>query len=86
MFLSRGTGFIVDLLPHTQSSRLIAQDRPRGVRDVETDVISTGTVSSMITDWIVMINVECPPLPRGAGRMRLDNRMIGALVVLGEGF
>ena len=51
-----------------------------------TDVISTKTVSSMITDSIVMIDVECPPLPRGAGRMRLENRMTGALVVLGEGF
>ena len=51
-----------------------------------TGVISTETVSSMITDSIVMIDVECPPVPRGAGRMCLDSRMIGALVVLGEGF
>ena len=51
-----------------------------------TGVISTGTVSNMITDSIVMIDVKCPPLPRGAGRMRLDNWMTGVLVVLGEGF
>ena len=49
-------------------------------------MISTRTVSSMITDSIVMIDVECPPLPRGASSMRLDSRMTGALVVLGEGF
>ena len=53
---------------------------------METGVISMVTVSNMITDSIVMIDVECPPLPRGAGRMRLDNRMTGVLVVLGEGF
>ena len=51
-----------------------------------TGVISTGTMSNMITDSIVTIDVECPPLPRGAGRMRLDSRMTGALIVLGEGF
>ena len=51
-----------------------------------TGIISTGTVSNMITDSIVMIDVECPPLPREAGRMRLDGKMTGALIVLGEGF
>ena len=51
-----------------------------------TGVISTGTVSSTIIDSIVMIDVECPPLPQGAGRMRLDSKMTGALIVLGEGF
>ena len=51
-----------------------------------TGVISTGTVSSMITDSIVMINVKCLPLPRGVDRMCLDSRMTGALIVLGEGF
>ena len=51
-----------------------------------TGVISMGTVSNMITDSIVMIDVECPSLLRGAGRMRLDSRMTGALIVLGEGF
>ena len=51
-----------------------------------TSVISTGTVSNMITDSIVTIDIECPPLPRRAGRMRLDSRMTGALIVLGEGF
>ena len=51
-----------------------------------TGVISTGIVSSMITDSIVTIDVECPPLPRGAGHMCLDSRMTGALIVLDEGF
>ena len=86
LFLSRGTGSIADPLLQTQSSRLIAQDRPRGVRGVGTSMISTGTVSSMITDSIVTIDVECPPLPRGVDRMCLDSRMTGALIVLGEGF
>ena len=49
-------------------------------------MISTGTVSSMITDSIVMIDVECPPLPQGVDRTRLDSRMIDAITVLGEGF
>ena len=49
-------------------------------------MISTRTVSSMITDSIVMIDVECPPLPQGVDRTRLDNRMIDAITVLGEGF
>ena len=51
-----------------------------------TDVISMGTLSNLITDSIVTIDVECPPLPRGAGRMRLDSKMTGTLIVLGEGF
>ena len=51
-----------------------------------TGVISTETMSSMITDSIVTIDVECPPLPRGVDRMCLDNMMTGALIVLGEGF
>ena len=53
---------------------------------METGVISTRTMSSMITDSIVMIDVECPPLPQGVDRTRLDNRMIDAITVLGEGF
>ena len=53
---------------------------------METGVISTRTVSSMITDSIVMINVECQPLPRGMGHMRLDIEMTGALIALGRGF
>ena len=53
---------------------------------METGVISTRTVSSMITDSIVMIDVECPPLPQGVDRTRLDNRMTDAITVLGEGF
>ena len=51
-----------------------------------TGLISMGTMSSMITDSIVMIDIECPPLPRGAGHMFLDSRMTCALIVLGEGF
>ena len=86
LFLSRGTGFIADPLLQIQSSRPIAQDRPRGVRDVGTGVISTGTVSSMITDSIVMINVECQPLPRGVDLMCLDSRWTDALIVLGGEF
>ena len=53
---------------------------------METGVTSMGTMSSMITDSIVMIDVECPPLPRGAGRTCLGNMMTDALTVVGEGF
>ena len=53
---------------------------------METGVISTRTVSSMITDLIVMTDIECPPLPQGVDRMRLDSRMTDASIVLGEGF
>ena len=49
-------------------------------------MISTEGMSSMITDPIVMINVECQPLPRGVGRMRLDGKMTDALIVFGRGF
>ena len=51
-----------------------------------TGVISTRTVSSMITDSIVMIDIECPPLPQGVDRTRLDSRMTDALTVVGEAF
>ena len=53
---------------------------------METGVISTRTVSSMITDSIVMIDVECPLLPQGVDRTHLDSRMTDAITVLGEGF
>jgi len=53
---------------------------------METGVISTEGMSSMITDSIVMIDVECQPLPRGVGHMRLDSRMTDTLTVLGGGF
>ena len=53
---------------------------------MEINRISTETVSSMITDSIVMIDVECPPFPQGADRTRLDSRMTYAITVLGEGF
>ena len=51
-----------------------------------TGMISTEGMSSMITDPIVMIDVECQPLPRGVGHMRLDIKMTGALIALGRGF
>ena len=53
---------------------------------METGVTSMGTMSSMITESIVTVDVECPRLPRGAGRMCLASRMTGALIVVGEGF
>ena len=53
---------------------------------METGVTSMGTMSSMITESIVTVDVECPRLPRGAGRMCLASRMRGALIVVGEGF
>ena len=49
-------------------------------------MISTRTMSSMITESIAMIDVECPPLPQGVDRTCLDSRMTGALIVVGEGF
>ena len=49
-------------------------------------MISTRTVSSMITDSIAMIDVECPPLPQGVDRTCHDSRMIDASTVVGEGF
>ena len=51
-----------------------------------TGMISTEGMNSMITDPIVMIDVECQPLPRGVGHMRLDGKMTDALIVLGRGF
>ena len=51
---------------------------------METGTISTGTVSSMITDSIAMIDVECPPLPQGVDPTHLDSRMIDASTMLGE--
>ena len=53
---------------------------------MEIDEICTETVSSMITESIAMIVVECPHLPQGVGHTCLDNMMTGALTVLGEGF
>ena len=52
---------------------------------METGTISTGTVSSMITDSIAMIDVECPPLPLGVDPTYLDSRMIDASTVADEG-
>ena len=46
----------------------------------------TGTVSSMITDSIAMIDIECPLLPQGVDPMRLDSRMIDADIVADEEF
>ena len=56
------------------------------MRDVETGAIRTGTVSSMITDSVGMIDVEYPPLPQGVDRTCLDSKMTDVLTVLGEGF
>ena len=53
---------------------------------MEIDEISTETVSSMITESIAMIVVECPHLPQGVGRTCLGNMMTDALTVWGEGF
>ena len=53
---------------------------------METGTISTEEMSTMITDSIVMVDVECQPLPRGVGRMRLGSKMTDALIVLGGGF
>ena len=49
-----------------------------------TGMINTGTVSSMITDSIAMIGVECPLLPQGVGLTPLGNKMTDASTVLGE--
>ena len=53
---------------------------------MEIGVISIETESSMIAVPIAMIVVECPRLPRGAGRMCPTSRMTSALIVVGEGF
>ena len=53
------------------------------MRDAETGTISTEEMSSMITG---SIDVECQPLPRGVGHMRLDSRMTDTLIVLGGEF
>ena len=50
------------------------------------DEISTKTESSMIAESIMMIVVECPRLPRGAGRTCLGSMKTDALTVLGEVF
>ena len=50
------------------------------------DKISTETMSSMITESIAMIVVECPHLPQGVGRTCLGNMMTDALTVWGGGF
>ena len=84
LYRSRGTGFTADPWQRIQSSRLIAPDCPRGVKGVVTGMISTGTMSSMITDSIATIDVECPLLPQGVDLMCLDSRMIDASTVDGE--
>ena len=53
---------------------------------METGVISTEGMSSMITDSIVMIDVECQPLPRRVDHMCLDSRWTDAIIVLGGEF
>ena len=59
---------------------------PRGVKGVETGTINTRTMSSMITESIAMIDIECPPLPLGVDPTYLDSGMIDASTVAGEGF
>ena len=53
---------------------------------METGVINTEGMSSMITDSIAMIDVECQPVPRGVDHMCLDSRLTDALIVLGREF
>ena len=50
-----------------------------------TGMISTGTMSSMITDSIAMIDVECLLLPQGVDLMCLNSRMIDASTMADEG-
>ena len=51
-----------------------------------TGEISTETASSMITDSITMIVVECSRLPQGVGHTCLGSMMTDVLTVVGEGF
>ena len=51
-----------------------------------TGMISTEGMSSMITNPIVMIDIECQPLPRGVGHMCLSSTMTDALTVSDEEF
>ena len=74
---------VIDTL---ETYQLTAQDRPRGVRDVGTGEISTETVSSMITDSITMIIVECPRLPQGVGHTCLGSMMTDVLTLVDGGF
>ena len=53
---------------------------------MRTGKISTETVSSMITDSIMMIVIEGPRLPQGVGHTCLGSRMTNALTLVGEGF
>ena len=53
---------------------------------MEIDEISTETESSMSVESIVMIAVECPRLPQGAGRECLGRMKTDALTVSGEVF
>ena len=53
---------------------------------METGVTSMGTMSSMITESIVMTIVKCPRLPRGAGRTCLSNMKTGSLTASEEVF
>ena len=51
---------------------------------METDEISIETVSSMITESIVMIVVECPHVPQGVGHTCLGGKMTGAPIASSE--
>ena len=71
----------------TQFSRLIAQDRPCGVRDVgiAKSSIWVGITSSMIIDSAAMISVEFLRPLRGADHMCPGNMMIGTRAAVSEG-
>ena len=84
LFLSCTIGFTTGQLWQIQFSRLKAQDRPRGVRDVETGETSRETVSNMITESTTMTVVECPHLPRGVDHMCPGDMMTDAHPVASE--
>ena len=53
---------------------------------METGVISMGTMSSMITESSMKVDVKCPRLPQGVGHTCLGSTMTDALTMVGEGF
>ena len=75
---SHVTGFTVDLSLRILFSRLTVQGRLRGAWDVK----AGGT--TMMTDLIVMIGVECPRIPREVGLTPIGSKMTGASSVLAE--
>ena len=77
---SHATGFTVDPSLRILFSPLTVQGRLRGAWDVK----AGGT--TMMTDLIVMIGVECPLLPREVGLTPIGSKMTGASSVLGGEF